>query len=132
MGLLDSPLAAQYSLLTTPKRTQQMALRQPRNPYMRSSTHLGRFHNRHPRHSRRPEARKFGRPKILSRDRVCRCAAYRNGERKDEYHQGRRSRTSLCEASTAFGVSKDKKTIGWKEEKIGAYASGAHLNISKR
>ena len=63
---------------------------------------------------------------------MCCRFAYGNGEGEVEDHQGRRNGTSHCEAETTVGVSEDESTEGWKEKKIGAYASGPHLIPAQR
>ena len=97
-GVFDPHLVAHFNLLTTQQRTQQMAFRQPHDPYMRSSTHPGQLHNGHPRHPRRPEAGRQRDAELLSRAWMCCRCAYGGGEAENEDHQGRRSTTSHREA----------------------------------
>ena len=79
-GSFDPWLVARFTLLTIPQRTQQMVLGQPHNPYMRSSTHSGRFHHRHSQHPRRSEAGRQTDSELLSRAWMCCRSAYGAGE----------------------------------------------------
>ena len=97
-GAFDPYLVAPFTSLTAPQRTQQVVFGQPHNPYMRSSTHSGQFHNRHSQHPRRSQAGRQADSELLSRAWMCCRSAYGAGEGEIEDHQGRRSRTSHCEA----------------------------------
>ena len=110
MGVLDPYVVTQYIMLTFPKRTQQMALGQSHNPCMRSSTHFGQLHYRHPRYWRRHETRRHGRSEIFSRAGMRGSSAYGIGEREYEDHDEGKNETSYCEAQTAIGVSEDEST----------------------